>query len=110
MIHISELITADKGRWVRLKNFSGKNGTGRIKSWNDSFIFVVFQCDNDWENYADYTGEAVNCSNLEFIEQDDSEIYAAERANPCDFCTAPFNGDPEHDGMICNVCRGNVFK
>ena len=41
---------------------------------------------------------------------DACEIYMAERANPCDFCTAPFNGDPEHDSMICLACRGNPFR
>ena len=73
MIEISELTKADKGKWVRLKNLPGKKGTGRIKTWNTIFIFVVFQCDNDWENYADYTGEAVHWRNLEFIENEDKQ-------------------------------------
>jgi hypothetical protein len=73
MIEISELTKADKGKWVKLKNIPGKKGIGRIKTWNTSFIFVVFQCDNDWENYANYTGEAVNWSNLEFVDEEDKQ-------------------------------------
>ena len=73
MIEISELTKADKGKWVRIKNLPGKKATGRIKTWNTSFIFVVFQCDNDWDNYADYTAEAVKWSNLEFIDEEDKQ-------------------------------------
>jgi hypothetical protein len=70
MIEICDLTKADKGRWVKLKNLPGKEKSGRIKTWNDRFIFVVFNCDNDWENYTDYTAEAVHWTNLEFTEKE----------------------------------------
>lgn len=38
---------------------------GRIKSLkNDQFYFVVFNCNDDWENYKDYTGSLVLKSGL----------------------------------------------
>jgi len=69
MIDVFELKQTDKGRWVKFKcgNFDEK--IGRIKSWNDLHIFVVYHCDDDWENYADYTAEATHGSRLEFIEE-----------------------------------------
>jgi len=63
-LHIHILTKADIGRWVV---FDGKKG--RIKSWNDHYVFVVFHCNDDWENYADYTAEAVHPSRLEFKEK-----------------------------------------
>ena len=68
MIAISGLTESDKGKWVRIEIIPGRKwGYGKIKQWNDRFIFVVFNCDNDWKNYADYTAEAVNPSLLEFV-------------------------------------------
>jgi len=29
---------------------------GRVKSTNDTYVFVVFKCNDDWDNYQDYTG------------------------------------------------------
>jgi len=70
MIEICNLTETDKGRWVKFTNEAyHEEQTGRIKSWNDLHIFVVYHCDNDWENYADYTAEATHGSRLEFIEE-----------------------------------------
>lgn len=56
---------SDIGRWVL---YRPKNEKGRIKSYNDKFIFVVYKCDNNWDDYQNYTGEATKRENLEFTE------------------------------------------
>lgn len=47
---------------------------GKIKSWNDSYIFVVFNCDNKWDKWMDYTAEA--------CEPEKLVLYAAEALKP----------------------------
>lgn len=37
-----------------------QNGIVKSKSFDDTGIFVVFKCNNDWDNYMNYTG--VYCS------------------------------------------------
>jgi len=68
MVDVSQLTSADIGRWVRFYDYDSKK-LGRIKSWNEYNIFVVYLCDGDWENYADYTAEATHGSRLEFTEE-----------------------------------------
>jgi hypothetical protein len=67
MINIAELKPdKDVGRWVQYKDFRGTEN-GRIKSWNDEFIFVVYHCDNQWHRFRDFTGAATNPEELTFI-------------------------------------------
>jgi len=72
MIDISKLEESDKGRWVQFIKYYGDDAKalGKIKSWNNKYIFVVFQCDREWKNYADYIGEAVDPSRLEFVDKE----------------------------------------
>jgi hypothetical protein len=71
MIDAFELRKTDKGRWVKFTDGAyGKDQLGRIKSWNGYNIFVVYHCDGDWDNYADYTAEATHPSRLEFTEKE----------------------------------------
>jgi hypothetical protein len=71
MIDVFELTRADVGRWVKFTDeYYGKEQLGRIKSWNGYYVFVVYHCDGDWENYANYTAEATHGSRLEFIEKE----------------------------------------
>lgn len=64
-ISIGALTKADIGRYVE---YTSHNTTkkGRIKSFNDSWIFVVFHCDNQWDNYKDYIAAACSPKNLTF--------------------------------------------
>lgn len=64
MIHMKELTKQAVGHWVTYTPSSGEQQTGRIKSWNDKFIFVVYKCAGDWGNYKNYTGVATNLKNL----------------------------------------------
>jgi hypothetical protein len=62
MIDIKRLKPEDKGRWVSYRPDACGDElpeVGRIKSWNDRFIFVVFDCDGNWDRWEEYTAMAV---------------------------------------------------
>jgi len=65
MIAIAELTKEDIGKWV-VYDDNFKKEKGRIKSWNDTFIFVVYKCDMKWDRFQDYTGCATKPEDLSF--------------------------------------------
>ena len=67
-IQIENLNKSDKGRWVNYKPSypHTKLEKGRIKSWNDTYIFVVYKCDEDWDNFVNYAGCATPPEYLSF--------------------------------------------
>jgi hypothetical protein len=66
MIDIASLTDEDLGRWVVYTDGTGAEQLGRIKRWNDTWIFVVYNCANEWDNYKDYTAAATDPSDLKF--------------------------------------------
>lgn len=61
MIRIAELTQKDIGKWVVYRSYYGdKQETGKIKSWNSHFIFVVYKANNNWDldHWKDYTAAA----------------------------------------------------
>ncbi len=66
MIDIAKLTKNDIGRWVTYDTGHNYTETGKIKSWNKSGIFVVYNCGEDWKNYKDYTAAHTNPNDLEF--------------------------------------------
>lgn len=68
MVKIKDLKQNDVGRWVRYTPQVGNEEIGRIKSWNEKFIFVVYKCDNQWERFQDFTAAATDPADLTFIE------------------------------------------
>ncbi len=66
MIKIKDLKKSDVGKYV-IYNKLRENERCRIKSWNDDYIFVVYKCNNDWRNYQNYTGQATDPKDLEFV-------------------------------------------
>ena len=63
MIYIETLKNEDVGRWVTYDdNF--KKEVGRIKSWNEKFIFVVYKCADQWDKFKDYTANATSPEDL----------------------------------------------
>ena len=66
MIDINKLTEKDRGRWVEYYPSVGNAQIGKIKSWNSNWIFVVYNCANDWKNYANYTAAATSPENLYF--------------------------------------------
>ena len=66
MIDIAQLQKDDIGKWVLYEPYAGKKEKGRIKSWNDKCIFVVYKCDSQWDKFQDYTGCATEPEDLIF--------------------------------------------
>jgi len=64
---IKDLSDTDIGKWVKYQPSAGKSEVGRIKSWNDRWIFVVYHCGRLWADYQDYTAAATNPKDLIFI-------------------------------------------
>jgi hypothetical protein len=68
MIEIASLTDADRGRWVVYNAVPGHIERGRIKSWADQFIYVVFRCpDDQWDTFEDYTAAPTRPEDLEFF-------------------------------------------
>ena len=65
MIDIKSLTKDDIGKWVKYTDFS-KTEIGKIKSWNDKFIFVVYSCDGNWNKFKNYTAAATSPRDLVF--------------------------------------------
>jgi len=65
MIDISKLTKDDVGKWVLYTDFS-KTEIGKLKSWNDRFIFVVYSCNHDWNDFENYTAAATRPEDLIF--------------------------------------------
>jgi hypothetical protein len=51
---------------------------GRIKSFNDKWIFVVYNCNDDWDDYKSYTGVPTSPGNLNIIEDAEVDIWIKE--------------------------------
>jgi len=67
MIDIKTLTEKDKGRWVVYKGGAGETERGKIKSWNDKVIFVVYdRPGRDLNLYEHYMGYATNPEDLFF--------------------------------------------
>jgi len=65
MIKISELKKSDIGKWV-IYHPGHLLDCGKLKSWNDVYIFVVYNCNDEWHRYQDYTGCSTNPNDLTF--------------------------------------------
>lgn len=70
---ISQLTQDDVGKWVHYIPGHAKNDTsqwenGKIKSWNDSGVFVVYSANDNWDadHWKDYTAAHTNPEDLEF--------------------------------------------
>ena len=66
MIRIKDLTELDRGRWVEYQSHSGKIERGMVKGWNDQVIFVVYKCDDRWDNFLNFTTAATDPADLTF--------------------------------------------
>ncbi len=66
MIEMSHLTPNDIGRWVDYTPSHGDVERGRIKSFNDCCVWVVYHCDNNWDCYKDYTAASTRPEDLTF--------------------------------------------
>ena len=55
------------GIWVLYKP---KGEIGRVKSTNDKWVFVVYNCDSQWERFKDYTAAATDPNDLRILNID----------------------------------------
>jgi hypothetical protein len=70
MIEINKLSQSDIGDWVEYRDkFDSKPDKGRIKSWNQKFIFVVYRCGGNWNEFEKYTGVATDPSDLQLARE-----------------------------------------
>ena len=67
MINVSSLTEADRGRWVEYCPPWGEPQRGRIQSWTNTLVNVVFRCGN-WDDYQNYPGARSLPEHLTFIE------------------------------------------
>lgn len=69
MIKLADLTKKDIGRWVQYTAHDGaKTNKGRIKGWNHAIVWVVYACDDNWDDYQNYTGAPTDAGDLEFID------------------------------------------
>jgi len=66
MIDIERLRKEDVGAWVL---FRGRE-LGRIKSWNERYIYVVYHCDNEWERFEEFTAAPTVPEDLDFANRE----------------------------------------
>jgi hypothetical protein len=67
MIHINLLSETDRGRWVIYSAISLHSERGRIKDWTDQLVYVVYQCDDQWDRFEEYTAAATDPADLDFV-------------------------------------------
>ena len=67
MTLLNSLTKADVGQWVE---YADHNTTekGRIKWFNDKWIFVVFNCADEWDKFQDYTAAACAPESITFVQ------------------------------------------
>ena len=71
MINIKTLKETDIGKWVEYRSSGGeKVERGKIKSWNDKFVFVVYSCNEEWDRFQDFTGESTRPEDLFWSHQE----------------------------------------
>ena len=63
-IQIDRLDDTDIGRFVEYRSLPDKSEFGRIKSWNDKWVFVVYRKMAMALNWKSYTGAATNPADL----------------------------------------------
>ncbi len=60
-----ELTEEHIGSWV---DYWPGNETGRIKSFTTRYVFVVYHCAGEWDNFADYTAASTHSKSLHFCK------------------------------------------
>ena len=73
---------------------------GRLKSYNDTTIYVVFNCGDQWDNYQNYTGQGCDPTDLTFIDP------AARRDNCIEHYYMPYG--QYANGRKCISCGDEI--
>lgn len=72
---ISDVNDTFIGAWVEFTHGHGEKEYGRIKSWNDTYVFVVFKCANQWDKYDQYTAQACDPVQLRLLAEHPLIVY-----------------------------------
>lgn len=98
---IAHITNQDIGRWVV---FTPTGQVGRIKSFNDRYVFVVYSCNDRWEKYMNYTGEATLARDLEWDLTKGEEIV-------CPQCHLSWLSAVKLNNaeLICRNCKKTFF-
>jgi len=75
---LPELTENDIGRWVIYHVGKEDQEEGRIKDWNENYVFVVYKCNNSWNKFKEYTGVATLPEDLNFKIEKEEKIMADE--------------------------------
>lgn len=107
MIELSKLSETEVGRWVEYRDkFDSKPDRGRIRSWNERWIFVVYRCGGNWDEYTKYTGVATDPGDLCFVNETKEEAkqvmagQAESFAKPIEEGWCRCYEDPEVSGRV----------
>jgi hypothetical protein len=81
MINTEKLTEKDIGRWVLYRS-PHHDATpeppatehGRIKSWNQNGIWVVYDPEGAWHRYFNFTGQLTDPADLTFMDDEPSFI------------------------------------
>jgi len=74
MIELKQLSASEVGAWVEYRDrFDSKPDRGRIKSWNEKFIFVVYRCGGNWGEFERYSGVATDPGDLSWVRESKEE-------------------------------------
>ena len=84
MIDITTLRKEDIGRWILYTPYAGGSEKGRLKSWNEKYIFVVYRCYGEWDKFQDYTGNATSPKDLRFTTAEEVISVHTGRLNSKD--------------------------
>ena len=57
-------ILSEGSKVTYVKNKTIEHGIIKVFSEDGRFAFVVYHCNNDWDNYKNYTGQMTAVSNL----------------------------------------------
>ena len=63
---VTDLTKNDISRWAFYKPQVGELERGKIKSFDNKaqVAWVVYKCNEDWDNYENYTAASTNYSDL----------------------------------------------
>jgi len=78
MITIDSLTEEDIGKWVVYTASHGAQEKGRLKSWNDQWIFVVYKTGGEWYHFKDCTGQATKPEDLEWKDSNDEKNQSSQ--------------------------------
>ena len=81
MIDIKKLTKKDVGKWVLYERETREPELGIIKSWNKSFIFVVYKCGGNWAKFMDYTAALTSPKDLTFCKDFTQDDYHEKYEN-----------------------------